>query len=140
MNSGAAWVPRHKLCGCGVALCRRTRQIVAWTLGDRSAQGAADLRTSLPPRHRRGATRSDLWRAHRAAFPARTHRCCAKKDGETSPVERWFCPLRQRVGRVVRKAPSFSKRPENHLDAIHLFSTTCNLAILHKATKSYATF
>lgn len=30
-----------------VALCRRTRQIVAWTLGDRSQQGACDLRATL---------------------------------------------------------------------------------------------
>ena len=35
-----------------VALCRRTRQIVAWSLGDRSEQGAADLRASLPPGYR----------------------------------------------------------------------------------------
>ena len=30
-----------------VALCRRTRQIVAYTLGDRSQQSAADLRAAL---------------------------------------------------------------------------------------------
>ena len=66
-----------------VALCRRTRQIVAWSLGDRSEQGAADLRASLPPGYRRCATRSDLWRAYQAAFPARTHRCCGKEEGET---------------------------------------------------------
>ena len=31
-----------------VALCRRTRQIFGWTLGDRSEQGAADLWATLP--------------------------------------------------------------------------------------------
>ncbi len=36
-----------------VALCRRTRQIVGWTLGDRSLQSACGLR----------ATRSDFWEA-----------------------------------------------------------------------------
>ena len=119
-----------------VALCRRTRQIVGWTLGDRSEEGAADLRAALPPGWRCCATRSDLWRAYQAAFPARTHRCCAKKDGETCHVERWFCTLRQRMGRLVRKALSFSKCPENHLDAIHLFIVTYNLAIQRQATKS----
>ena len=109
-----------------VALCRRTRQVVAWSLGDRSEQGAADLRAALPPGYRRCATRSDLWRAYQAAFPARTHRCCH--------VERWFCTLRQRVGRLVRKALSFSKCAENHLDAVHLFIVSYNLAIQHKAT------
>ena len=80
-----------------VALCRRTRQIVAYTLGDRSQQSAADLRASLPPDYRGRATRSDLWEAYAAAFPARTHRCCGKEEGETNHVERWFGTLRARV-------------------------------------------
>ncbi|MBE7158117.1 MAG: IS1 family transposase [Rhodospirillales bacterium] len=42
-----------------VALCRRTRQIVGWTFGDRSLQSAADLRASLTPGYRNRATRSD---------------------------------------------------------------------------------
>ena len=112
-----------------VALCRRTRQIVAWTLGDRSQQSAADLRTALPKDYRGRATRSDLWEAYAATFPARTHRCCGKEQGETCHVERWFGTLRARVSRLVRKAYSFSKHPENHLDAIHFFITTYNLQI-----------
>ncbi len=112
-----------------VALCRRTRQIVAWTLGDRSQQSAADLRASLPKEYRARATRSDLWEAYAAAFPARTHRCCPKAEGETCHVERWFGTLRARVSRLVRRAYSFSKPPENHLDAIHFFIATYNLQI-----------
>ena len=50
-----------------VALCRRTRQIVGWTLGDRSLQSAADLRASLPKGYRGRATRSDFWDAYAAA-------------------------------------------------------------------------
>ena len=118
-----------------VALCRRTRQIVAWTLGDRSEQSAADLRAALPEDYRRCATRSDFWEAYRAAFPAETHRCCGKQEGETNHVERWFGTLRARTSRLVRRAYSFSKNAENHLDAIHLFITTYNLAIQRKATK-----
>ena len=117
-----------------VALCRRTRQIVAWTLGDRSQQGAGDLRASLPEEYRHCRTRSDYWEAYAAAFPADTHRCCGKQEGETNHVERWFGTLRARVSRLVHKAYSFSKCPDNHLDAIHLFITTCNLAAQQKAT------
>ena len=117
-----------------VALCRRTRQIVAWTLGDRSQQSASDLRASLPKGYRSRATRIDLWDAYAAAFPARTHRCCGKHEGETCYVERWFGTLRARLSRLVRRTYSFSKNAENHLDAIHLFVTTYNLAIQHKAT------
>ena len=107
-----------------VALCRRTRQIVAWTLGDRSLQSADDLRAALPADYQACATRSDFWEAYAAAFPASTHRCCGKEEGETNHVERWFGILRARVGRLVRKTYSFSKHAENHLDAIHLFITT----------------
>ena len=56
--------------------------------------------------------------AYAAAFPERTHRCCGKEAGETNHVERWFGTLRARVSRLVRKAYSFSKHAENHLDAI----------------------
>ena len=119
-----------------VALCRRTRQIVAWTLGDRSLQGACDLRASLPKGYRRCATRRDFWEAYATAFPERTHRCCGKEEGETNHVERWFGTLRARASRLVRKAYSFSKCAENHLDAIHFFITSYNLGIQERATKS----
>ena len=117
-----------------VALCRRTRQIVGWTLGDRGLQSAADLRASLPKGYRGRATRSDYWDAYAAAFPARTHRSCGKADGETCHVERWFGTLRARTSRLVRRAYSFSKCAENHLDAVHLFITTYNLAVQQKTT------
>ena len=117
-----------------VALCRRTRQIVGWTLGDRSLQSAADLRAALAPGYRNRATRSDFWEAYAAAFPTHTHRCCGKEEGETCHVERWFGTLRARTSRLVRRAYSFSKCAENHLDAIHLFITTYNLALQLKAT------
>ena len=119
-----------------VALCRRTRQIVAWTLGDRSEQSAADLRATLPKDYRHCATRSDFWDAYAAAFPRGTHRSCGKEEGETCHVERWFGTLRARTSRLVRRAYSFSKNAENHLDAIHLFITTYNLAIQRKTTVS----
>ncbi len=117
-----------------VALCRRTRQVVAWTLGDRSQQSAYDLRADLPPGYRRCATRSDYWDAYAAAFPKRTHRCCGKEEGETNHVERWFGTLRARTSRLVRRAYSFSKCAEHHLDAIHFFIANYNLRIKYTAT------
>ena len=115
-------------------MCRRTRQIVGWTLGDRSLQSACDLRASLPKGYRGRATRSDFWDAYAAAFPKHTHRSCGKADGETCHVERWFGTLRARTSRLVRRAYSFSKCAENHLDAIHLFVISYNLAVQQKAT------
>ena len=112
-----------------IALCRRTRQIVAYTVGDRSQESACELRANLPPDYRRRATRSDFWLAYGAAFPQRTHRFCGKEEGETNHAERWFGTLRARVSRLVRRAYSFSKSVERHLEAIHLFIVTHNLRI-----------
>ena len=41
---------------------------------------------------------------------------------------------RARLSRWVRRAYSFSKCAENHLDAIPLFIATYNLTIKHKTT------
>ena len=121
-------------CWLWIALCRRTRQIVAYTVGDRSGETAGDLRENLPPDYRRRATRSDYWLAYGEAFPARTHRFCGKAEGETNHAERWFGTLRARVSRLVRRAYSFSKNVERHLDAIHLFIVTHNLKIQQATT------
>ena len=117
-----------------VALCRRTRQSVGWTLGDRSLQSACDLRAALAPGYRNRRTRRDSWEAYAAAFPKKTHRCCGKADGETNHVERSSPTLRARTSRLVRRAYSFSKHAENPLDALHLFITNYNLALQRKAT------
>ena len=117
-----------------VALCRRTRQIVAYTIGDRSQEGALSRREHVPADYRRRATRSDRWLAYEGAFPARTHRFCGKQEGETNHAERWFGTLRARMSRLVRRAYSFSKKVECHLDAIHLFVTNYNLQIKQATT------
>jgi len=92
------------------------------------------LREHVPEDYRRRATRSDFWLAYEAAFPRRTHRFCRKKEGETNHAERWFGTLRARVGRLVRRAYSFSKKVECHLDAIHLFIVSYNLQIKQATT------
>ena len=117
-----------------VALCRRTRQIVGWTLGDRSLQSACDSRASWPRAYRRCATRSDFWEAHARAFPPRTHRSGGKEEGETNHVERFFGTLRARTSRLGRRACSFSKCAEHHLDAIHFFIANYNLTLKETAT------
>lgn len=117
-----------------IALCRRTRQVVAYTVGDRSEAGAKSLREHLPSDYRRCATRSDFWLAYQAAFPARTHRFCGKEEGETNHAERWFGTLRAQTSRLVRRSYAFSKRIERHLEAIHLFITGYNLRIKQTTT------
>ena len=77
-----------------VALCRQTRQIVAYFVGDRSAESARALRERLPPEYRCRATRSDFWLAYEEVFPRRTHRMCGKAEGQANHAERFFCTLR----------------------------------------------
>ena len=121
-------------CWLWLALCRRTRQIVAYTVGDRSQEGAMSLREHVPAGYRRCATRSDFWLAYATAFPQRTHRFCGKQEGETNHAERWFGTVRARVSRLVRRSYAFSKSVERHLEAIHLFITTHNLRIKHSTS------
>ena len=112
-----------------VALCRRTRQVVAFFVGDRSAWSAGHLHLRIPGPYACRATRSDLWRAYDEVFPWRTHRSSGKGAGETCHVERWNCTLRQRLARFVRKTLSFSKCPHMHHAALHLFIHQQNLSL-----------
>jgi IS1 family transposase len=100
-----------------LALCRRTRQIVAYTLGDRSTQTCQELYNKLPEQYRHCKTYSDFWDAYKAVFPKDTHQTLGKEAGQTNHVERWNNTLRQRVARYVRKTLSFSKS----LAAHHMF-------------------
>ena len=109
-----------------IALCRQTRQVVAFFAGDRSAESARALRERIPPDYRCRATRSDFWLAYEEVFPRRTHRLCNKSEGETCHVERWNCTLRQRLGRFVRKTLSFSKSERMHDLALRLFIHSYN--------------
>lgn len=83
-------------------LCRRTRQIVAFVIGDRSAYTRRRLWHRIPDEYRRCLTFSDLWEAYQKVFPKETHRCVGKDSGETAHMERWYNSFRQRLARFVR--------------------------------------
>jgi insertion element IS1 protein InsB len=89
--------------GLWTAMCRRTRQIVAFVMGDRRKATCLRLWTAIPDAYKHCHTFSDFWIAYRQVFPAETHRCVGKETGETAPMERWNNTLRQRVGRYVRQ-------------------------------------
>jgi hypothetical protein len=46
------------------AMCRRTRQIVAFVIGDRSAKTCARLRSKIPSGYRQCQSFSDFWKAY----------------------------------------------------------------------------
>ena len=104
-----------------VALCRRTRQVVAYWIGDRSEASAVRLWERLPDDYRRCCSFSDKWNAYRYVFDHKRHRQVNKDEGETNHIERWFNTLRQRLSRFTRKTLSFSKCDEKHEELLRLF-------------------
>lgn len=109
-----------------VALCRRTRQVVAWHWGDRSAETCRRLWEKIPPSYQRAFCFSDLWEAYQKVLPKEQHQPCGKEEGETNHVERFNLTLRQRLGRLTRKTLSFSKSVLMHLIVFRLFLVRYN--------------
>jgi insertion element IS1 protein InsB len=110
-----------------IALCRRTRQVVAYAIGDRSEQTCRRLWVSIPNVYRAGHCYTDFWAAYQAVIPEEQHTAVGKETGETAHVERWNNTLRQRLARFVRKTLSFSKSLVMHEACLRLFLHRYNL-------------
>lgn len=104
-----------------LALCRRTRQVVAYAIGNRGEETCRKLWEHIPESYRKGLFYSDFWESYQKVFPEDRHQAVGKESGQTSHVERWNCTLRQRLGRFVRKTLSFSKSEEMHEICLVLF-------------------
>ncbi|HEY0460202.1 MAG TPA: IS1 family transposase [Pyrinomonadaceae bacterium] len=107
---------------------RRTRQIIALHIGDRSQDSARALWAKVPPSIKAQAlVLTDCWDAYGLAIPSNQHVACEKQSGQISLIERFNCTLRQRVSRLVRKSLSFSKSDWFHEEAIKYFIAHYNL-------------
>src|SRR5215210_4376734 len=104
-----------------IALCRLTRQVVAYVIGDRSEASCKKLWERIPAAYRNGHCYSDFWEAYNLVIPAQQHTAAGKETGLTAHVERWNLTLRQRLGRFVRKSLSFSKSDTMHEVCLRLF-------------------
>ena len=91
------------------AICRRTGQIVAFVIGDRSEATCRRLWDAIPQVYQHCQSFSDFWKAYAKVFPQATHQSVGKETGETAHQERWYNTLRQWLGRYTRKTLSFSK-------------------------------
>jgi insertion element IS1 protein InsB len=92
-----------------IALCRKTRQVVAYAGGDRSEKTCQKLWEAIPAAYRAGHCYTDFWSAYQAVIPEEQHTAGGKETGETAQGERWKNTLRQRLARFVRKTLSFSR-------------------------------
>ena len=113
-----------------IALCRRTRQVVAFVVGERSAKTCQQLWEQIPPAYRAGHCYTDFWEAYQKVLPEEQPTACGKDSGLTAHVERWNNTLRQRLGRFVRKTLSFSKSDEMHKICLRLFIYRYNFSLL----------
>ena len=104
-----------------IALCRRTRQIVAYFIGDRSEKSCRQLWVRIPDAYKKCCSYSDFWSTYQKVFSSATHQSVGKESGETSHVERWNNTLRQRLARFVRKTLSFSKSDVYHDAVLKLY-------------------
>ena len=104
------------------ALDADTRQVVAMVVGDRSEDTARRLWAARPAGYRdRAVVCTDCWSAYLAAVPEERHAAAGKEAGLTNHIERFWCTLRQRCARLVRKTLSFSKCDRNHVGALWYF-------------------
>jgi insertion element IS1 protein InsB len=85
-----------------LAFDKESRQVLAFSVSDRSRESARKLWQRLPAVYRAQATfYSDDWEAYKGVIPAERHVIYGKESGLTSGVERFNCTLRQRVSRLV---------------------------------------
>jgi insertion element IS1 protein InsB len=113
----------------GLALNRRTRQIVAFVIGDRSAQTCRKLWQRIPYEYRQSHSYSDFWHAYEQLLTTGKHQLVGKQSGQTAHIERWNCTLRQRLARYVRKTLSFSKSDKFHHLVTKWFIFNYNLSL-----------
>ena len=110
-----------------IAMDARSRQIIAFHVGDRSRESARKLWNSIPEHYREKAVfYTDDWDSYNEVIPSDRHRVV---KGKGNHIERFNCTMRQRVSRLVRKALSFSKKLSNHIGAIKYFICHYNLQI-----------
>jgi insertion element IS1 protein InsB len=103
-------------------MAAKTRQMIAFHVGDRSRKSTKRLWTKIPRVYRQHATfYTDQYVVYAGVIPAAQHRAISQLARKTNHLERFNNTLRQRVSRLVREALSFSRKLAHHIGAIKLF-------------------
>ncbi len=92
-----------------IVLCKQTRQIISFFIGDGSMESCKRLWRKLPYEYLKCNSFSDFWKSYNC-IPTNTHQKVGKETGLTNHIERLNNTIRQRFSRLVRKTLSFSKR------------------------------
>jgi insertion element IS1 protein InsB len=111
-----------------IAMDAKTRQIIAFHVGDRRGESGKALWANIPMMYREQATfHTDQYDVYKGVIPTEQHRAITKQARKTNHIERFNNTLRQRVSRLVRETLSFSKKLANHIGAIKYFICHYNL-------------
>jgi insertion element IS1 protein InsB len=111
-----------------LAMDAKTRQVIAFHVGDRSRKSAKRLWVKIPRAYRQHAMfYTNQYVVYEGVIPAAQHRAISKLARKTNHIERFNNTLRQRVSRLGRDALSFSKKLAHHIGAIKLFICHYNL-------------
>ena len=106
----------------------KTRQIIAFHVGDRSGESGKALWAKMPLVYREQATfHTDQYDVYTGVIQAEQQRAITTQARNTTHIERFNNTLRQRVARLVRETLSFSKKLANHIGAIKYFICHYNL-------------
>ena len=112
-----------------LALCRRTRQVVAFVIGCRGKRTCKKLWKAIPDAYKQAHCFADIWKAYSRVIAAE-QLTQSESKAKTNHVERFNCTLRQRLGRLVRETFSFSKSDLMHYATLALFIHRYNEAKL----------
>jgi len=111
-----------------IAMDAKSRQVLAFHVGNRSRRSAKRLWAKIPEAYRQHATfYTDQYAVYEGVIPTAQHRAISKLTRKTNHIERFNNTLRQCVSRLVREALSFSKKLANHIGAMKLFICHYNL-------------
>jgi insertion element IS1 protein InsB len=118
-----AYVPANRChTSIWIAMDAKTRQVIAFHVGDRSRKSAKDLWAKIPRAYRQHATfYTDQYVVYAGVIPAAQPRAISKLARKTNHIEQFTNTLRQRVSRLVREALSFSKKLVHHIGTIKMF-------------------
>lgn len=108
------------------ALSRRTRQIVAYVIGDRSEETFKRLIRKIPLNYLKCVSYSDYWKSYAILKAKGNHQQVGKESGKTNHIERYWATLRARISRYVRKSLSFSRSLRYHHLVTKLFIVDYN--------------
>jgi IS1 family transposase len=105
-----------------IALCRKTRQIVAYAIGDRSEDTCRELWNRIPGDYQQGHCYTDFWRAYQAVIPEEQHSAVGKETGGTAHVlNQPLCMMLACASfsiTTIWNGLSFSSKPLPHICAL----------------------